>query len=342
MAYSGLLTKSSIESRRRMAEQLLGQVAEGGPARGGWGEGIARALQGVGAGLMMRNANNEERARYDSIQKALSSGMTPDEMRNFGVVNEMSELIDMADRTEDRKWRQEDRDWRRQEDAEDDAWRQKEFDADEAYRNRPGEPKRYEVGNNLVDEGGNVVYEGQPKPHKLTESEIKGKSIETGAQHHADVLFAGATPDNPVPGLDELASWQNTLGRRTESFGGGAIMSGKAQVTIDALRGLAQQYIYALSGQQAPESEVQRIVGLVLPGATDKADRVLEKKREIANMYETIKARAAPAIGGEPESMGDAGGTMFGEVGEIPEGAVVEDETGAQYRKENGTLVPVQ
>jgi hypothetical protein len=337
--------KFKSRKQRERAEQYaaaLERDATSTAPLGHWTQALAQVGKGILGGLEEREIDKDEAARREYMASALEGKMLPEDLMKEGALYDVPELTDIGQYQERRADRQADVDWRNQQYETGQDWKRKEFEADEAYRNRPDKPQRYRVGENLVDESGNVVYEGTPKPKKLTESEIKGGSIMTGAQHHADVLFTGGRPDNPVPGLDELATLQNSAGRMAEGYGGSLIMTESAQKTLDALRGLTQQYIYALSGQQAPESEVQRVLAGVMPSAADQPGRVAEKKKEISNMWETIKARAAKQ-GGTGETP-DTGGFDFGddEIGAIPEGSEVEDDAGVRYRKQNGELIRVQ
>jgi hypothetical protein len=125
---SGLLSKSSIESRRRMAEALLAEAGSGRPAYGGWGEGIARALTGVGGGLMMRNANNADSENRSKIAEALQGGATPDDLETMALGSGYDELYDIAGGRRQQQYRQEDMDYRKNRDTTEDQFRQQGFD----------------------------------------------------------------------------------------------------------------------------------------------------------------------------------------------------------------------
>jgi len=61
---------------RLTAAQSLSQMAlSGAPAQGGWGEAIARVVAGGLAGKYQREAKNEEAAKQDNVQSALSQAM---------------------------------------------------------------------------------------------------------------------------------------------------------------------------------------------------------------------------------------------------------------------------
>lgn len=134
-------------------------------------------------------------------------------------------------------------------------------------------------------------------PPKKTESEIKGEAIQSGIGSSVATIMDGGTPDKPFPILDELASLQNSAGANVP--GGRMIMTGKAQKGFDALKNIAQNYIYALSGQQAPEQEVMRAMSSVMPSPIDGPEAIAGKQARLMDMIKTIDSRAQ-GPGGQP------------------------------------------
>ena len=262
---SGLLTKSSIDARRRMAEELLGSVANGGPAYGGWGEGLARVAEGVGAGLMMRNANNQEEARYKSIADALNSDMTPDEKRNFGIVNEMPELVDSADRSEDRKWRQDRA-------AVDDSHWNKSFSADEANRNR-----EYGLDREKFDWQKNAP----PDPTADMREYEYSQSNPGFADYQQSLKKAGATSINNTVGGDGGYLDKKLDEKEAGTWGGyldAADVSGGVMQDMQALDELLKV---------APQGPLTGRAAEMFPGFSSAGDAVIATTKRIAPTLRT-------------------------------------------------------
>lgn len=105
-------------------------------------------------------------------------------------------------------------------------------------------------------------------------------------------------------------------------------------------------------------TEGERAVLVQLQGAADKSpverkaiiERGIElaKRRVAFNKERAEEIRGGSYFGGAStvQPSGQQGsndtGTIFGEAGEVPEGAVVEDDQGNRYRKTNGTLEAIQ
>jgi hypothetical protein len=139
------------------------------------------------------------------------------------------------------------------------------------------------AGTPTYDKEGNITgYVGGAGPKGPTEAQQKGISLYESAKDQ----FVTA-----IEGFDDLTNdTQSKLGARLGE-GGRFIMSGPAQVTKDSITQVAQNYIYALSGQQAPEQEVERISALVMPSLSDKGESAANKKRMLYSMMRAIKAR---------------------------------------------------
>jgi hypothetical protein len=106
-------------------------------------------------------------------------------------------------------------------------------------------------------------------------------------------------------------------------------------------------------------TEGERAVLVQLQGAADKSpverkaiiERGIElaKRRLAFNKERAEEIRGGSYFGGastvQPSGQQQGGNeseTIFGEAGEIPEGAIVEDEQGNRYQKNNGTLEAIQ
>lgn len=131
------------------------------------------------------------------------------------------------------------------------------------------------------------IVVGQRKP---TETEIKGRTLYTNAvgdYKTADQLF------NSLNSTGELLSGE--LGR-----GGRIFQSAEFQKASDATKNVVQSYIYAVSGQQAPEQEVARNMSLVMPAIGDSKEAVAAKRARLGNMMKAIEARANLPDDGKP------------------------------------------
>lgn len=122
------------------------------------------------------------------------------------------------------------------------------------------------------------------KNNDRTEAEAKGDSLFEGIR--------GLKTDT-LDNFDELGKPQNTAGAANYDRGGGFVMSGPAQVGMGSLKQVAQTYIYAQSGQQAPDSEVNRIMSMVMPALSDKPEMRAFKKKLLANMFVSIRAKTS-------------------------------------------------
>lgn len=140
--------------------------------------------------------------------------------------------------------------------------------------------------------GGQASQAGIPLgPAKKTEAQIKGEAILAGAVDS----FQPA-----VSGFDNLKDSTGQIGGELGDAGR-FLQSGEYQVTADAVKNITQAYIYALSGQQAPEAEVQRQMSIVMPRYLDKDAAIEGKRKRLMSMINTIKSRAQ-GPGGEDQS----------------------------------------
>jgi hypothetical protein len=147
---------------------------------------------------------------------------------------------------------------------------------------------------------------GGAKAKDKTVDQAKGEAILQGAEGS----FAPAQAN-----FKELGNWQNTLATATDILPFGlsrslprAFMSEKGQVGQDAVRNIVSNYIYALSGAQAPETEVQRNMALVMPSVTDSPETITAKHSRLQDMINTLRTRAGqPAGSAGADGWNDAG-----------------------------------
>lgn len=141
------------------------------------------------------------------------------------------------------------------------------------------EPKS---GTPMYDKDGNITgYMGGSGPKGPTEAQQKGISLYEGAKDQYQIA---------VDNFDALLEPRNSAAASAGSYGRAA-MTEDGQAAYDAVKQVAQNYIYALSGQQAPDSEVERIMGLVMPSIQDYPTAKKNKKILLHSMMRAIKAR---------------------------------------------------
>ncbi len=115
------------------------------------------------------------------------------------------------------------------------------------------------------------------------------------AQH----LTGGATPENIAPGVDPAGEkWNSAMA--SVPIVGRWLMTGQGQVAFDDLYNVAQNYTYALSGAQAPDTEVKRNLSLILPRIDDSPEAKQAKKERLIGYIATINNRAQGPGGASP------------------------------------------
>lgn len=142
--------------------------------------------------------------------------------------------------------------------------------------------------------GGSPV--GQPVPipgtqKPMTEQQRKGSVLVTSAQQDYERLTNPDPATGKVP-FDSLSELSGQIGTTVGGLPGRAVQSPEYQVAVDSVRNIVQSYIYSVSGAQAPEQEVQRIMGLVLPLPTDTGQAIAAKKARLAAYMEAIRISA--------------------------------------------------
>jgi hypothetical protein len=76
-----------------------------------------------------------------------------------------------------------------------------------------------------------------------------------------------------------------------------------AQSYMDAASSFAQHYLYALSGQAAPEGEAQRVARAITPQLFDTEEAKAQKKLRAQEMLSTVQmlsGQQGPMTGGLP------------------------------------------
>ena len=177
------------------------------------------------------------------------------------------------------------------------------------------------------------------------EGEITGKSsgsmpgmIVTAKQTIAEIDKLLADPNlGSVTGIEsylpEKALAYETGGKSTGIKRKIAQLQGAAFLSaFEMLRGGGQ--ITEVEGQKATESQAR------MDAAQTDEDFVAALKDFRDAVQTGVEKLAANARQPAPDLTG--GDTIFDEVGQIPEGAIVEDDQGTRYRKINGTLEAVQ
>lgn len=140
-----------------------------------------------------------------------------------------------------------------------------------------------------------------PTPAPGNGSIVIGQKPPTEEQIKGGVLFESVSGDKAI--LDKsFAALDNTVGQAGSTMGGVVgrwIQSSDYQVAYDAARNVVQSYIYAVSGAQAPDTEVERNMQLVLPAIGDSKEALAEKKKRLDRMVEAIRIKARQPGAGE-------------------------------------------
>lgn len=142
-------------------------------------------------------------------------------------------------------------------------------------------------------------------PGKPTQAKSQG-------QVKGEVLIANAEGD-----YQTAAKLFDALGNRADlakSYGGSLgqyFQSPDYQVAADSVKNVVQSYIYAVSGAQAPETEVARMMSLVQPSIVDSPERIAAKKKRLAGMMEAIRTAARESSA--PETSGPGNLTPAGD-----------------------------
>jgi len=126
------------------------------------------------------------------------------------------------------------------------------------------------------------------------------------SEQKGDVLLATVEPDYQTA-LTTYGALSDPVGLAA-SYGGNLgryFQSGEFQSGSDAITSVAQSYIYAISGAQAPEQEVRRIAQLVMPAMNDKPQALELKKKRLGAMVQAIRAKTgAPPLVSPDDPLG--------------------------------------
>ena len=347
--YGAMPSSSSIKRRRQLADALLSNATDASP-KGHWTQALAQGLNGFMAGREARMADKEEGQRSQALANALGGNMTPDQLEVFGVSNDVPGAVDIGQGRRRAEMDTADNQWRQQRAATQDQQWQQSFKADEAYRqqalaqrNQQDIPSGYRAA-----QGGNLeaIPGGPADPNKP----VPARSLRpTTDQANAAGFYDRLNASNQIlsdPGVTQAAmAWgQNAMNNNLPMGLGNYMTSPEFQKFDQASRDFVNAVLRKESGAAISESEFQNARIQYFPQPGDTPEKIAQKAKNREIVINAMHRTAGPALNGgmatgaqsQPASMD------FGEVGQIPEGAVVEDEQGARYRKENGTLVPVQ
>lgn len=93
--FGAMPSSSSIKRRRQLADALLSNATDASPV-GHWTQALARGLQGGIAGWQSGKADKEEASRSQALANALGGNMSPEEMQNFGLTNDMPDVTQVG------------------------------------------------------------------------------------------------------------------------------------------------------------------------------------------------------------------------------------------------------
>lgn len=335
---------SAIKRNRRIAEMLQSNAFDASPTNP-YGA-IARIAQGFVGGMKDKEADRLQDQQNQTIAQLLSGESSPEQLEAAGVGMERPDLLSLAGNRRTAANQAADDQWRQQRAATQDQQWQQSFNADEAYRqqmltqrNQQDIPSGYRVaqGGNLEAIPGGPADPNKPMPTRA----LRPTTDQSNAAGFYDRMNASEQNINQFAqaGMDRM----NVYGSRMPLIGN-ELVSSDYQQYDQARRDFINAQLRKESGAVISAEEFDNANKQYFPQPGDGPEVLAQKQRNRQIAIEAMKRTAGPALAGgmatgaqpEPSSM------EFGEVGEIPEGAVVEDEQGMRYRKENGTLVPVQ
>ena len=127
---------------------------------------------------------------------------------------------------------------------------------------------------------------------KMTEDQAKNSQFYTRASQQLPIALKY---------FDSLGSGMNQVGAGVAGLplvGGfipkSVVTGGEYQRAQNAVKDIAQTYIYSTSGASAPDAEVERTMSSVIPSFGDSAQTKADKKARLQQMVESIKQRATP------------------------------------------------
>ncbi len=343
-------TRSQIERRRRLAEALQMEGTSTAPV-GHWTQALARGLQGGVAGWQANQADKMEQGRGKALADALAGNGDPSSLEAAGVTMDAPELLQVVGGRRRAASEASDDAWRQSRAATQDSQWQKSFGADEAYRQQSlAQRGQQDIPSGYRSaQGGNLeaIPGGPADPNKP----VPARSLRpTTDQANAAGFYDRMKASNEVlsdPAVTQAAMsfGDNTMNKAPLGIGN-YMTSPEFQKFDQASRDFVNAVLRKESGAAISESEFQNARVQYFPQPGDTPEKIAQKAKNREIVINAIHRTAGPALqgsnatGGQPPQQSD--GMEFGEVGQIPEGAIVEDDQGARYRKENGTLVPVQ
>ncbi len=201
-------TKTQIKRSRLLAEALQSEALSTAPV-GHWTQGVARLAQGLAGSYQNSRADKMEGERSQQLAQALGGGMSPSEMRNYGVVNDFEELLPMADRQEDFAYK------KGRDTVEDSHWtsghnlQQDQFGLEKKKTDwTMSQP--IEVGGNLVDRNSyKPLYESPASPSTVINTggdndTLRKELSKKEAGTWGDMLTAATTSGGTAQDLDVL------------------------------------------------------------------------------------------------------------------------------------------
>jgi hypothetical protein len=158
--------------------------------------------------------------------------------------------------------------------------------------NNMGDPVRDPVTNEIIGLK-KAATGGDDKP---SVDQSKGQALLTGIESSVENI--AETWPSLSEGWNKAASAADQMGGNTPltHMFTGFMRTSEGRQARDSVTQIAQSYVYALSGQQAPDQEVARLSELVFPNASDDKDTVDLKERRLADMINTIKVKAAGGV----------------------------------------------
>ena len=133
------------------------------------------------------------------------------------------------------------------------------------------------------------AFKDSSKP--LTDAQRRANSLYTVIEPDAKLLLGDPTTGNPGI-FDNLGdggsqAWSGIGVAGINPLAG--LASGEFQAAKDAVTSIAQNYLYAVSGQAAPAEEVKKIADLVTPNPMDSPARKAEKRRRLETYIAAIQ-----------------------------------------------------
>lgn len=124
-----------------------------------------------------------------------------------------------------------------------------------------------------------------------TESQQKAEQLATRAEQQLPTVL-----DN----WDALGDPKNQAASILPGPLATVMTSGEFQQANNALLDIASSYLYSVSGAQAPESEVQRLVATVRPKLGESETSKADKKERVKQMVESISLKRKPGAAAIP------------------------------------------